>query len=289
MPSRRCSPKALFHTLAVGLASVWCSLALASQVRAECNLDDAGTGAVVDILAADTLLLEDGRAVRLIGALPPRTNTRWSKALDVEGQIRKALKKLVLGHKVSLRFGGRRRDRYGRLLAHIFLERNGRQIWLQGKLVEDGLAVAYSFADNRACMAELQQREVAARKTEAGFWKRGLFSVRDARNPSSLRGLIHSYQIVEGEVHEVAEVRGRIYVNFDRNWRTDFTATLTSRNRKTFPDNGARLLALKGKRVRIRGWLRWRNGPEIRLTHPEQVEILGAAPENTPAARPASK
>jgi hypothetical protein len=32
--------------------------------------------------------------------------------------------------------------------------------------------------------------------------------------------------------------------------------------------------ALKGKRVRVRGWLKNFNGPSITVTHPEQIEIL---------------
>ena len=29
-----------------------------------------------------------------------------------------------------------------------------------------------------------------------------------------------------------------------------------------------------GEVVRVRGWLKWRNGPAISVTHPEQIEVL---------------
>lgn len=248
-----------------------------SPAGTECRFQEEDSGAIVEILGPDTLLLADGRAVRLIGALPPRMDKPWSQSLGIEDRLKRALEELSLGRKAVLRFGGRRRDRYGRLLAHVFIEQeNAKELWLQAALIEKGLALAYSFADNRACMHKLQQKESAARKANAGFWGRGLFSVRDARNASSMYPLRYSYQLVEGRVHEVAVVRGRIYINFDENWRKDFTARIEPGDRHAFPGRGAGLLKLKGQRVRVRGWLRWRNGPEIKVTHPEQIELLDA-------------
>ena len=34
-------------------------------------------------------------------------------------------------------------------------------------------------------------------------------------------------QIVRGTVYRVARVRSRVFINFGRNWRKDFTAGLT--------------------------------------------------------------
>ena len=31
---------------------------------------------------------------------------------------------------------------------------------------------------------------------------------------------------------------------------------------------------LEGKRIRVRGWLRSWNGPQIEASHPEQIELL---------------
>ena len=32
--------------------------------------------------------------------------------------------------------------------------------------------------------------------------------------------------------------------------------------------------ALEGRISRVRGWIKWWNGPMIELTHPEQIEVL---------------
>jgi hypothetical protein len=43
-----------------------------------------------------------------------------------------------------------------------------------------------------------------------------------------------------------------------------------------------------GKRVRVRGWIEWRNGPMIEVSHAEQVEVLPSAPATgTAPAAPA--
>ena len=83
------------------------------------------------------------------------------------------------------------------------------------------------------------------------------------------------FQIVEGRVLKVAITRRRTYLNFGRDWKRDFTIVVEARFRRAFPERGKRLKKLEGKRVRVRGWLRWRNGPMLTATHPEQIEVLG--------------
>jgi len=47
--------------------------------------------------------------------------------------------------------------------------------------------------------------------------------------------------------------------------------------------------ALAGKRVGVRGWLAWRNGPMIEATQPHHIELVaeagGAANEKPPQQR----
>jgi hypothetical protein len=43
---------------------------------------------------------------------------------------------------------------------------------------------------------------------------------------------------------------------------------------KAFTADKLDLLALKGRGVRVRGYLRDFNGPSMDLTHPEQIEVL---------------
>ena len=80
--------------------------------------------------------------------------------------------------------------------------------------------------------------------------------------------------MVEGTVLDSAEVRGRTYLNFGEDWRSDFTVTISPKDKRRFREESFDLLALKGRRIRVRGWLHQRNGPMIDVTHPEQIELL---------------
>jgi hypothetical protein len=169
---------------------------------------------------------------------------------------------------VTLTFGGRRMDRYGRLLAHLHLS-DGR--WIQGEMLALGLARVYSFADNRALVEEMLALERAAREASRGIWSHPFYRViRVEETPS----FIDSFQLVEGRVLKVAVVKSRGYLNFGPDWREDFTISIAPRDRKLFEADGAGLEDLEGRLIRVRGWIKSFNGPMIEATHPEQIELL---------------
>jgi hypothetical protein len=49
---------------------------------------------------------------------------------------------------------------------------------------------------------------------------------------------------------------------------------LRGATRKALAKVGMSVESLKGKRLRVRGWVKSRNGPMIEATHPEQIELL---------------
>ena len=233
-------------------------------------LADGGQATVTEIVDGDTVLLADGREVRLVGIQAPklplgRTNFRKWPLAD---RARSALATLTLGRTVSLFYGGRRVDRHSRQLAHLMLD-DGR--WVQRVLLSQGLARVYSFPDNRALVAEMLAAERAARAARAGIWGDGFYAIR---SPAGLTRDIGTFQLVEGRVLDAARVRGTTYLNFGEDWRTDFTIVVRNDSRAAFEEAGVDLLALQGRMVRVRGWLDNWNGPMIAATHPEQVEVL---------------
>ena len=72
----------------------------------------------------------------------------------------------------------------------------------------------------------------------------------------------------------VAAVGRRVYLNFGLDWRTDFTAVVAAKKAPAFAAAGIELARLAGRAVRLRGWIRRRNGPALTLTHPAQIELL---------------
>src|SRR5262249_21147619 len=91
--------------------------------------------------------------------------------------------------------------------------------------------------------------------------------------------LTQTYQLVEGTVLSVGEGAGRIYLNFTRDWKSDFTISVARKDLPAFDQAGIDLKTLAGKRVRVRGWVIWRHGPMIEATHPEQSELIGGDPK----------
>jgi micrococcal nuclease len=267
----RCAPSlvligfsAMFGLIAEGRASDGCQLS-ASERATVATAEDG-----------DTLLLTDGRTVRLMGALAPAPPLGWrdDKPWPKVSEAKAALAGLAEGKDVELKFDRRHEDRHGHLLAHAFVLDGGQRIWLQDALIGQGLARAYSFPDNRLCFGELSLREAAARKAIRGLWAVSAYRVRDAVDAEDLGRLVHSYQLVEGRVAAVGEGAGRVYLNFGADWRKDFTISIERKDVAAFAAAGIDLKALAGKRVRARGWLQWRGGPEIRATHAEQIEVL---------------
>ena len=229
-----------------------------------------GTAKVSEIVDGDTLVLDDGRQVRLVGIQAPKLPLGRArvKLQPLANEAKAALAELTLGRTVRLSFGGQRIDRYNRQLAHLHDE-DGR--WIQGDLLLRGLARVYSFRDNRSLVADMLTLEREARRADRGIWDHPFYRVRSV---SETPRHLDSFQLVEGRVLDAAEVRGRTYLNFGEDWRTDFTVTISPKDRRRFRKEPFDLLALEGRRVRVRGWLYQRNGPMIDVTHPEQIELL---------------
>ncbi len=255
--------------------------AMGPAVAAVCKGEDGGGSVVTSINAGDTLILEDGRAVRLSGVIGPR-RAQGGPAQEARAKMEAAIAELTVGKKVSLQLGDRKRDRYGRILAQVMVSSagGGDPAWVQEQLIAAGLARVISFEDNRLCIKDLLAAEDDARRTAKGFWQTGLFAVRAAEAEDVLYRLEQNYEIVEGQVSNVAEIKGKTYINFGRNWRRDFTAFIPAQSVKLFAagdggqGNSSVLGALGGKRIRVRGWMKNYNGPSITVTHPEQIEIL---------------
>lgn len=247
---------------------------------ADCEIRKQTKRAVVAVVDGETLRLDDGREVRLTGVLAPRAppgmaaGSVWAPA----EAAREALGKLLTGRSVRIAVKGRAKDRYGRTLAHVFLTEGKTDTWVEEKLVGEGLARVASVAEARDCISELLAAEDRARRAKRGLWSHAAYQIRDAAKAHELADFVQSYQIVEGRVRGVQERKRRVYLDFGDVWSKDLTAIVSGRDRKRFETAKIDLMRLKGVKVRLRGWVERWNGPLIRLTHPEQLQILETLP-----------
>lgn len=234
------------------------------------SLPSDSTALVVEVIDGDTVRLDNNREVRLVGIQAPklplgrRGFTEWPLA----GEARAKLAELTADKRVVLHHGGAPEDRHGRLLAHL-TGQDG-TMWVQGEMLKAGLARVYSFPDNRALVADMLGLEREARAARRGIWANGYYRIR---KPEETQRDIETFQIVEGHVLQAAMTRDRTYLNFGPDYRTDFTVTIARRDLKLF-GREFDAKALEGKTIRVRGWLKFINGPMIEATHPEQIEVL---------------
>jgi len=268
----------------------------AKEASHRCLLEPGPRHTVVGIENSETLRLADGRKVRLLGTLGPRppvsvqyaarpTTAVWLPEQNAQA----ALKKLVEGRDVLLAFDNRRKDRYGRWLAHVFVWHNGRRFWVQGELLSHGHARAYVMPGNTACVAELIAHEKKARAGRKGLWRSRHYRILKPEPAGWLLGKRrHRFEIISGTVADVAVVKSKIYLNFGRNWRQDFTAALSKRALLGTRYALADIIALKGRRVRVRGWIERRNGPYIKLANPDLIERLDPTAPKPNSGKPLS-
>jgi hypothetical protein len=141
-------------------------------------------------------------------------------------------------------------------------------------MLEAGLARVYSFPDNRFCLGELYAAEAKARADGRGLWAHPFYQLRRADRPADLLKLVDHYELVEGRVLTADRAGARVYLNFGRHWKSDFTIVIDRLGQKLF--RGAKIdpQIYEGKLIRVRGWIENRDGPRIEVTHPEQIEVL---------------
>lgn len=229
---------------------------------------------VTEVIDGDTVVLDDGTEVRLVGTQAPKLPLgrpgypTWPLAPEAKTK----LEEVVLGRRVGLGFGGNEWDRHGRRLAQLWRSDG---LWVQGTMVESGFARVYGFADNRALVPELLALERKARAKRLGIWGHPYYAVLSARElERSAEELVDSFQLVEGRIADAAVVRDRAYLNFGSDWDSDLTAVLQPETVDLFLDEGVDPAGLGGRLVRIRGWVELYKGPMIEITYPEQIEVL---------------
>jgi len=225
-----------------------------------CKLTSIGAGDVATARDRRTLLLRDGRELRLAG-------------IEAGDDSRAALQALTAGHPLQLEsLGAAEHDRYGRVVAFAFAD--DAQQSVQQALLEQRHARVSARVGDKACANGLLSAERAARATGRGLWADPNFAPLSAENLDRLQTARGRFVLVEGKVLSVRESGGTIYVNFGRRWTRDFTVIILRRLGKAFTTSGVEQKKLEGRRIQVRGWIEQRGDPIITAEAPEQIEVL---------------
>lgn len=266
--------------LAGGFAAMCCGDRAAAQQPTPpvCGADEIARATAARVEDGRTFMLADGREVRLAGIeVPPLPVPQNSAAAPGGAAAKNALDALAGDDNVVLRRAETDTDRYGRVVAYAYTERDGDELFVQGELVASGFARVGGRIGSRACAADLLKREAAARAAGLGLWADPYYAVLDAGNPVDVLAQKGRFALVEGEVVSVRESGATVYVNFGRHWSQDFAVTVLKRNERTFMAAGLDLNGLAGRRVRVRGYVEAHaaGSPRIEAERPEQIEIAG--------------
>jgi hypothetical protein len=261
--------------MAIGSVAIWIFSSVASTA-AGASACIAGPWIVIEsasVTDARTIVMDDGRAVRLAGLESLAALARDPKTADaLDARLAARLAQLLAATPLRIRVLPGRPDRHGRQYAFIMA---GDEL-LQEHLINAGLAVfmpgSLPGEDGDACARRLLALEAAARLARRGKWSDPGFFVAAAR-PDALSSQFGHFVIFQGIVQSVGTRRDRTYIDFGRQWRSDVTIEITAARRRYFGGEAA-FERLAGKSVRVRGYLQEKAGPMVLVRHPAQIEVL---------------
>lgn len=220
------------------------------------------TAIAAEATGGDTLRLEDGRVVRLLGIKSDSATAQSVLQKQIGGQT------LILENQNM--------DRYGRISADVYRRsEKGEKIWLQGELLRQGLAFVYPPTGNEPHLNELLKFEQAARHGALGIWNDKAHTDLPAADPDAIP--YGAFAFVSGKVVKAERIKNMVYLNFGEDWHKDFTIAIAAHDLKLFHKADIDPITYQGKTIRVRGWVKHNFGPMITVTHPAQIEILGEA------------
>lgn len=232
-------------------------------------------------LSGTSFATQDGLEIRLAGVMAPGESGE-AVAASVSDAAREALANALRTGPLTIAAMGTP-DRYGRVTAQAFAG----SAWVQGMLLSNGVLRTSPDGASLPCARQLVEAEDRARVAPSGHWRDGAFALR---TPEQLRSRIGTFQIVEGEVTTASTNKGRAYINFGADYKTDFTVTVGPDDLKLFRQARFDVKKLAGKHVRVRGWVELYNGPEMEISTPAAIQLLDEpAPLPVVEAKPADK
>ncbi len=235
------------------------------------ELRRTNTQKVRNVIDPLTLVLKDNKTIRLAGIDIPDFDVHDPG--EVAASAAKILKKELEEKDINIYQTTNndlgRTNRMGHEIAHLELKNT--KIWVQGLLLQQGLARVRTTRRNPEMAEQMYALEEKARSEEKGIWGLTGFPVL---NLDTAEQGVGTFQIVEGKVHAIATVKNTIYLNFGPDWRTDFTVSIKSGDLRQFSAIGLDRMSWRGKTIRSRGWLRSWNGPYMEIDHPQAIQIL---------------
>lgn len=212
------------------------------------------------VFDGDTVVLDDGQKIRLLGINTPEIAHRGNEADAGGNEAKNWLVAKLQNSKVRLETDVEKTDSYGRTLGHLFTENNEH---INVLLVAAGLAQASIWPPNLKYTNELANAQQQAENSKLGIWRRSEY----ARIPVDelTENGHHGWTRIIGKVKKVDPAKKFVYLKFsDR-----FNARIEKASLSLFPD----LNSYQGKTIEVRGWLNKRGDTfSMLIRHPSAIQ-----------------
>ena len=219
------------------VSAIWLSAAQAF-CPAPAGLTSVTVQRVVD---GDTLRLNDGRNVRMIGLNTPELGKKGRSDEPFAVTARKRLEALIAASdgRVDLQPGQESKDRYGRTLAHVYGADGAN---LEAQMLAEGLGFLVAVAPNVDLVDCQQAAERSARQAGLGVWRQSPVLKADQISTSG-------FAVLSGRVSKVQRNRGGVWIELQDSVVLRVAPNLLGRF------DVASLEGLKGKQIEARGWV----------------------------------
>jgi endonuclease YncB( thermonuclease family) len=217
---------------------------------------------VASVIDGDSLRLNSGEAVRLIGINTPELGYKERADRPFARQARTALVHLIEAAqwRIRLRPGIDRRDRYRRLLAHVYTPDGDN---LTAAMLRQGLGYQVVVAPNLSHLECYRDAEREARGAGRGLWREAV------RNAKTLRSDETGFHLLQGRVLSVGRSRHAVWLELLGGasvkipWRV--WQAMTAQEPETFVD----------RQLEVRGWFyRVKDSLRVKVSHPASIRWL---------------
>lgn len=222
----------------------------------------AETADVQHAIDGDSLLLANGRQVRLIGINAPELGIDGRPDQPLARAAKTRATQLTKQRPVTLTPDHEPTDRHGRLLAYASLA-DGTDIQLV--LLREGLAWCVAIPPNVARAEEYCAAEREARGARRGVWAEPAYQP----TPADRLGSAHTgFRHVVGVVRRVGRSKHTIYLDL----HPRFSVTIPLEAWAQFPASDK---PAPGQRIVARGWVtEYKNSFRMRIAHPAMLEVV---------------
>ncbi len=247
------------------VSSIFIACANLSLAKAEqCNTSDFDDRVIIkQVIDGDTVITAAGEHVRLIGINTPEIKHDGSPSEAGAVIAKQRLHQLINQQPAGLRYGEEKRDKYGRVLAHLFSTSGDN---LQAKLLSKGLAMPLNIPPNVALANCYASASLSARNNKLGLWALRQYQPVPVQH---LTNKSRGFRIIQGKVISVSKSRSSTWINLENN----VAIRLVNEDLPFFTELDINQLV--NTTIEARGWLYRRNKQlRMRLRHPLDIAII---------------